>query len=394
MERVYRYDKGTIEPFESGDSFLRAKVSIARDGVFAYLNSDGTIQYEAKLPEEIFSELTIQTAKGVPVTDGHPPFSNGTKGLITPNNYTQYVKGALGDAITVADGMLVGEETIYDAALIEDLKAGKKVEVSIGFTMERDTTPGEYNGQRYDAAQRNIRINHLAHVEHGRAGSDIRACLDSALTDAVAVQIIDKGEKQMNPSTPKTAADAVDDAGIMAGLKKIFTLLSRHDGGEVPPAAPDPAAPSSDDLAKRVGDIEKILTSLISMFEKSLPKISPDSPQPPDAPSSAALDSAIAERIKLIDAAKAIAPDVKTDGMSAKELKLSVIKSALPFAADIRVDALSDDQLNARYDAACDLAREKAALHESSEHRFDCASAEKQIADLKTKRTTMYKGDL
>lgn len=45
---------------------------------------------------------------------------------------------------------------------LTEFKAGKKPSVSIGFTFERDDTPGEWNGDAYDYIQRNIFIDHLA----------------------------------------------------------------------------------------------------------------------------------------------------------------------------------------------------------------------------------------
>lgn len=76
MKTSYRYDRGSIEPIERGDGFLRARVKIARDGVFPYIYPNGKIYREAKLADELFSELTIDSAKGIPVTDGHPPISD------------------------------------------------------------------------------------------------------------------------------------------------------------------------------------------------------------------------------------------------------------------------------------------------------------------------------
>jgi hypothetical protein len=43
--------------------------------------------------------------------------------------------------------------------------------LSAGYELDLDPTPGEYQGRRYDAVQRNIRINHVAAVPLGRAGT-------------------------------------------------------------------------------------------------------------------------------------------------------------------------------------------------------------------------------
>lgn len=172
-KRIERRDIGTLDVLNHGDGFLRARVRFARPGVFPYVFDDGTIAYEAKLPDEIFSLSTIDSAKRVPVTDGHPD------SLVSSSNYADHVRGTLGDSIMVAEGFLEAEETVFDAALIEKIKSGETAQVSIGFTCEQDNTAGEYNGTRYDSVQRNIRINHIAHVAQGRAGEDVRAYLDS-----------------------------------------------------------------------------------------------------------------------------------------------------------------------------------------------------------------------
>lgn len=47
-------------------------------------------------------------------------------------------------------------------------------ELSLGYNLTLDETPGEWNGQHYDAIQRDIRINHLALVREARAGEQAR----------------------------------------------------------------------------------------------------------------------------------------------------------------------------------------------------------------------------
>ncbi len=121
-------------------------------------------------------------------------------------------------------------ETIFDAALIEDLANGKKVEVSIGFEADMEDAPGEYQGAKYDARQTNIRINHVAHVEKGRAGETVRAHLDAAIEHRldIAVMKTDPALEGDIKSTPKRG-DAMDENAILAAMKKFFTWVM---GGE------------------------------------------------------------------------------------------------------------------------------------------------------------------
>jgi len=191
MKTARRFDRGSLTVVERGDGFLRCRVAIARACVFPYMRADGKIIMEAKLPEELFSDFTIASAKGAPITDEHPPRSD-SNGFVTPINYSKYVKGSFGDSIENEEDHLFANETIYDSELMKNVLSEEKVEVSIGFDTQIDYTPGTYNGVRYDAVQRKIKINHLAHTVAGRAGETVRAYFDSASDGDFAVQTEDK----------------------------------------------------------------------------------------------------------------------------------------------------------------------------------------------------------
>jgi hypothetical protein len=45
---------------------------------------------------------------------------------------------------------------------IDDIRSGKMLDVSIGFTFDREDTSGEFEGQHYDYIQRNLFLDHLA----------------------------------------------------------------------------------------------------------------------------------------------------------------------------------------------------------------------------------------
>lgn len=391
-KKVFRYDRGTIEPFERGDGFLRARVTIARPGVFPYLTPQGTIRMEAKLPDDLFSDLTIESAKGKPVLDGHPPLSDNN-GLINPKNYNKYVKGALGDQVEVRNNLLHTTETIYDAALIEDLVGGKKVEVSIGFETDMEEAPGEYQGAKYDARQTNIRINHMAHVPQGRAGETVRAHLDAAIESKLDIAVMQtepiiKGEKSTN-----VRGDAMDENAMLAAMKKFFSWIMG--GGKDDPAAPGkegagaPAAPAGDpsktpDPAKGDSALElenKQLKAKLDAQEALLKKQGEKSKEKEDA---MRMDEAINARMSLVDTARAVIKDFKHDGLSNREIKLKVIEQVLPFGKDVKIDSLEDVVIDARYDAALSLAKEKASVmdEDNGAPRFD----EKAIATKRAQR--------
>ena len=190
MPSVQRYDSVPIRDYHFDDQtgFLYVyRVPIAGAMVQKYIKSDGSEEMEAKLPEEILSDSTVSSANSKPVTDGH-------HGLVTKDNSHDLMKGFTASNGHVEGNMLYNDITITDPNLISQIKNGSKRELSIGFETQMDPTSGTYNGAKYDAVQRNIRINHVAVVPKGRAGHEVRLIGDSA----EAVDQVEPSEEKGN----------------------------------------------------------------------------------------------------------------------------------------------------------------------------------------------------
>lgn len=192
MSRVQRFDIGSLRPRKvMGDGRMRCDAHITRSGVLVYRLPSGDIQREWRPDEEVFSPKSLETLKGVVVTDDHPG-----DGLVTPRNARRLQRGVIGENIR-RDGSHVAA-TIYvtDEELIRKMEAGKR-QVSAGYTCDIErksgTTP---DGERYDAIQRNIVYNHSAIVEFGRAGST------SVRMDA-AHQVIDLDQENRHMGNKK-----------------------------------------------------------------------------------------------------------------------------------------------------------------------------------------------
>ena len=231
MPSVQRYDSVPIRDYHFDDQtgFLYVyRVPIAGAMVQKYVKSDGSEEMEAKLPEEILSDSTVSSANSKPVTDGH-------HGLVTKDNSHDLMKGFTASNGHVEGNMLYNDITITDPNLISQIKNGSKRELSIGFETQMDPTSGTYNGAKYDAVQRNIRINHVAVVPKGRAGHEVRLIGDSA----EAVDQVEPSEEKGNQMETRVvradgqnitvAADDVDkitklDADNSAKAKQIADL--------------------------------------------------------------------------------------------------------------------------------------------------------------------------
>lgn len=169
----------TISPnqIETGEGFLICKnVPIARIGSQDYAGhelgltgQDANQIYRAiRTPEEVFSDAAMASFEGKPVTNDHPP------DLIGPDDVSMYEKGHAQNVRKGSgrwDGFLIADLHIHSRDLIEAIEAGKR-EISCGYECEYDD-----NGDG-TFTQRNIRGNHIAVVDKGRAGK-MAAILDS-----------------------------------------------------------------------------------------------------------------------------------------------------------------------------------------------------------------------
>ena len=99
-------------------------------------------------------------ARQIPITDDHPP-----EKIVTSQNQVMGFTGQV--SFDEEKKNIQCDIEITDADLIVKVQKGK-TDVSIGFMCDMDNTPGEFGGEKYDAIQRNIILNHLAIVDNGR----------------------------------------------------------------------------------------------------------------------------------------------------------------------------------------------------------------------------------
>lgn len=170
---VSRYDIGTLKaPQKTPQGFLRVDAYLTRTGIFEYRDSSGGVRRELRLDNEVFDGNALDSFSMAPVTDDHPP------AMLTVENAREYSRGHLSETVKRDGNFVRASMLITDAALIAKMENGKK-QISCGYVCDLEMTPGEYRGQKYDAIQRNIRGNHVAVVDSGRAGPDVCVRMDS-----------------------------------------------------------------------------------------------------------------------------------------------------------------------------------------------------------------------
>ncbi|MFX3616232.1 MAG: DUF2213 domain-containing protein [Sporolactobacillus sp.] len=327
-----RYDKALIEDFsETPEGFLTVKAPITRPGVFPYMRSDGGIQMEAKLPDEIFSDRTVRSAMGKPVTDDHP------NELVTLENYQTYSKGMTHTDAQVSGNKLNVSMTITDADLIKKIKSGKR-ELSIGFMSDVAMTPGEYNGAHYDAVQRNVEINHVAVVDRGRAGPTVAIRGDAAQESAYMVDSADPNKGGKNMAKYKIDGNEYE---VEATIKaRLDSLEAQLDAANTKAANADKLQGSIDALQAKFDAKE---TELVEAKKQNLTQDE--------------LDAKVESRVGLISDAKPyLGDEFDFKGKADRAIKEAVITK---INADFKGDSKSDDYVNAYYDSMLDLAKKE-----------------------------------
>lgn len=171
---VLRYDKASplSKPVRLPNGFVRAEGYLTRTGIFVYRDAKGNTVRELRTPDEVLHPEALASFALVPVTNDHPPE------LLTADNAKQYAVGSVSESVVPEGDKVRASLMITDAAAIEALDAGKS-ELSCGYTADVVLESGVWQGQPYDAIQRNIRGNHVALVDAGRAGPTCSIRMDA-----------------------------------------------------------------------------------------------------------------------------------------------------------------------------------------------------------------------
>ncbi|MEK3645831.1 DUF2213 domain-containing protein [Aeribacillus sp. FSL M8-0235] len=353
--KLQRYDKTFIQDFdETQEGYLTVTAPITRPGVFPYMRSDGTVQMEAKLPEEIFSDKTIQSAQAKPVTDDHP------NEPVTLQNFSQYAKGITHTDARVQDLKLVVSFTVTDAGLIQKIRDGKR-EISIGFMADIVAESGTYQGQQYEYVQRNIEINHIAIVDQGRAGPEVAIRGDSdawQIEDEGGINMvkykIDGKEYEVDSAVKSfIEAQAAKLDAAETKLKDYDALQGRYDALEA-------------QLKAKEQELEEAKKNTLSADE---------------------LDKKVNERIELITSAKPLLGDsFDFTGKTEREIKEAVIQKVKP---DFKGDGKSDDYINAFFDATVGVVSERGFSSDGANQLKNFGGTSQQSAVEEKKKQRM-----
>ncbi len=322
---VSRYDFAPITKSETTpEGYLRVWGRTARVGTQLYRRADGSQVREYRPPEEVSNPESLSTFGMTPVTYDHPP------SLLDSTNTKLYQTGYSGSKVHYSNGFVEVCLTITDADSIEKINRGDATELSAGYKVDYDPTPGVTpEGEAYDGIQRNIRVNHIAVVPRGRAGPEVRLLLDRMdAADAVAIDpdfpLVRPVQSPTNPS-PRMATVKLDGLEI-----------------ELPSDAATAVQSYVRDLERRVDAAKATETELRTALDSAQSDLKASSQEKADAEGRA---DALKERVDELESATGARLDTaQIDQLVQK--RLTTLKHLAPaFADDFHFDGIDDAEL-------------------------------------------------
>lgn len=323
---AFRVDKSSaFTPVRRDDGSVRVQANLTRTGVFTYRQANGQPWRELRLADEVFSPDSLASYAGKTLTVGHP-------GDVNSENWSDLAVGDVRDDAK-PDGIFVRATVqINDGKTVSRVCDKKELsELSCGYTCEIENVSGEWEGQHYDAIQRNIRLNHVAlgPKNWGRAGGEVKLLLDSR-ADAL---VEDSSEGSLDSIT-MDLAKALEELGVAKA--ESAAQKSRADAAE--------------------GQV-KTLTDQVSTLQGSLDaqKSAAEGAQAKLKAVEDGIPARVDARVALLDQARKVCgKDFKSDGKSELDIKKEVIakidnKLSLEGRADSYVDG-AFETLVARWD--------------------------------------------
>ncbi|MCH7381616.1 MULTISPECIES: DUF2213 domain-containing protein [Acinetobacter] len=146
--------KATVNPYYGYEIPNFESLGLIRDKIY-YLLRD---------PLEL--ERAVNTFRNLPLLIKHTRTS-------ADDHKKDLVVGTTGSNTEWCDPYINVDLMVWDAVGIAGIESQEQAELSSSYYYDADMTPGEYQGMRYDGVMRNIKGNHVALVDIGRAGPDV-----------------------------------------------------------------------------------------------------------------------------------------------------------------------------------------------------------------------------
>lgn len=320
----------------TADGYLVADCQIARTGIQDYAGSEVG---KPELPivrvyrsgDEVFSNDTLKSFAHKPVTVDHPAEA------VNSDNWKAHAVGQIGDEILGTGKFIRVPLMVSDGAAIADIEAGK-AELSAGYWHDLDWTPGVTpDGQAYDAKQTNIRANHVAVVDKGRAGSECRIGMDADKWGVAPKPPAEHKELEIMPDTLQTVVvgdSAINVAAVDVAKLDAWKTAQAKIASDAKIAFDEALAAKDKELAEKDAEIAKLKEAQVD---------------------EAGIAKRVAERVALETDAAKVDDKVEVEGLSNDELRKAVVVAKL---GEDSIKDRSDEYVTARFDTLVEDAGE------------------------------------
>lgn len=237
-------------------------VPIARTGTQQYssdecgMDSDEMVNVQRE-ETEVFSNATMASFEGMPVTDDHP------NNEVTADNAKYLTCGHAQNIRRGEDGeqdLLIADLIITDPELIRKIQSGKR-EVSCGYNFKLT-----YENDAY--YQRDIRGNHIAIVGSGRAGSRV-SIKDSAESARNERSNHMKPKKAVSPLARLIHAFARDEGTTPEELAEVLEgVMEQPEMSDDPDPENKPASDNDSGLAALAATVAALSNKVDELITK------------------------------------------------------------------------------------------------------------------------------
>ena len=333
--------------------YLHIKARVSRSGIQDYLGMelgvdglDPYATYKVYRPkEEVIKEDSLKTLINAPVTNEHPT------DFVNKDNSNELAKGVGVTYNVVEDGNISIVESdliVQDKDLIKEIENGKN-EISLGYEQNLIKEEGEFEGEKYQFKQTDIKINHIALVDKGRCGDKCKILTDSN------VNIIEYKTNERITMPKSIIVDGISHEVTDCVAKHIASLNTK-------------IADMETKVEKLDEELEVAEAKMDAMEEenKGLKDSLAKSPT-----TDSMINDAINAKLKLIDTAKKLSLDCKVVD-SNESIKKAIIGKQYP---KLSLDGKSEVYINALVDSIEEI------LEDEEENKQKADESEKKATD-------------
>lgn len=229
------FDRQSARSIDADGRLHVSKTNISKANVCPYFGSEIPNWQELGLDGDKVYRLyrdPEELAKGASTFNSLPILNKHIR-VTVEKPEKESIVGSIGSDVSFCEPYLQSSLCVWDEVAIAGIESKKQIELSAAYYYRADMTPGNSpDGEEYDGVMRDIKGNHLALVEAGRAGPDVYVADSSPFTkpkETPAMKMTKLGKAlalSLQGLSPKIAQDSALPALVGEANKKTFKKAS------------------------------------------------------------------------------------------------------------------------------------------------------------------------